>query len=399
MGTVISNPVIEQIVASIEIPDSAYETAESRYRDLGSWLGRHGSNCFAFSPHVSPQGSFRLGTVTRPLDEGSPYDLDLGCNLERGISKNVHTQEQLKNLVGLDVESYRIARSIQERKEEKHRCWRLWYADHLSFHIDIVPCIPEELHRRKFIEAAMVQAGSVEELAHLVADLTVNITDNRHPKYRTVAGDWKVSNPEGYARWFESRMKLATALLEHRRLEMKAAKVEDLPAFRWKTPLQRCIQVLKRHRDVMFAQNVDLKPISIVITTLAARAYTGEADLGEAVQTILTGMGALINPKAPRVPNPVNPAEDFADRWATPEGRTKKLEENFRAWLAQATVDFEVVRGSRDSAFVSEQAMRKFGSRLSTGDLRNTVVTPGRFASAPSKPHNIVTAPAKPWRG
>ena len=30
------------------------------------------------------------------------------------------------------------------------------------------------------------------------------------------------------------------------------ASVEDVPPYEWKTPLQRSIQILKRHRDVMF---------------------------------------------------------------------------------------------------------------------------------------------------
>src|SRR5216683_5519814 len=114
----------------------------------------------------------------------------------------------------------------------------------------------------------------------------------------------------------------------------------------------------------MFADNPDLKPISIIITTLAARAYRGEADLGEAMQRFLTDMGGLINPESPRVPNPVNPAEDFADKWATAEGRAKKLEENFRAWLDQAKADFEVIGSSGDATFISDQAMQKLGSRL-----------------------------------
>jgi hypothetical protein len=69
------NQIVEEIVATLEIPDSAYETAEKRYQDLGSWLGRPESHCSAFAPHIRPQGSFRLGTVNRPLDEDAAYDL------------------------------------------------------------------------------------------------------------------------------------------------------------------------------------------------------------------------------------------------------------------------------------------------------------------------------------
>src|SRR2546426_6676911 len=49
------------------------------------------------------------------------------------------SQQQLKELVGADLEEYRVARGIKEQVEEKHRCWRLKYADTLKFHLDAVP--------------------------------------------------------------------------------------------------------------------------------------------------------------------------------------------------------------------------------------------------------------------
>jgi hypothetical protein len=35
-----------------------------------------------------------------------------------------------------------------------------------------------------------------------------------------------------------------------------------------KTPLQQAVQILKRHRDMMFADDPEHKPISVIITTL-----------------------------------------------------------------------------------------------------------------------------------
>jgi hypothetical protein len=389
--------IVEAIATSIEIPDSAYEAAEARYKDIGSWFGRPESNCSQFDPHVSAQGSFRLGTVTLPLDGKGAYDLDLSCNLESGLTKQSSTQEQLKALVGFDVESYRIARGVREPREEKHRCWRLIYADELSFHMDIVPCIPEETIARRTIEEAMLKAGSDLLLAQQVANLTVSITDDRHRHYRQISPDWKVSNPEGYARWFESRMKLATALLEKRLVETRFATIDDLPAFRWKTSLQQCVQLLKRHRDLMFQKNPDAQPISIIITTLAARAYRGEADLGDAMERILAGMGGFVNPTAPRVPNPVNPAEDFADKWSTEEGRKKRLEENFNAWLTKAQADFNMIAHSTDSQFISEQALQKLGSRLNPSVLQEKLVFSVPTVAFSPKAHTIHEAPARPW--
>ncbi len=392
------NRIIEAIMETIEIPDSAYDTAEARYKDIGNWFGRQDSNCGRFEPHILPQGSFRLGTVNRPLDENTAYDLDLSCKLENGITKQTFTQEQLKVLVGVDVESYRNARGISEPTREKHRCWRLIYADQLSFHMDIVPCIPEETTARKTVEEAMLKAGADRILSQRVANLAVSITDNRHPSYRQISPIWKLSNPEGYAQWFETRMKLAAGLLEKRAADARLAQIDELPVFRWKTPLQRCVQLLKRHRDLMFQTNSDVHPISIIITTLAARAYRGESDLGDAMEQILGQMGQLVHPDNPRVPNPVNPAEDFADKWYTEEGKKKRLEENFRAWLAQAQVDFTTIMSSRDSGFIAEQVQKKFGTRLSPKLLGEQVVYSAPAVIASPKAHIIQEVPARPWK-
>jgi hypothetical protein len=76
---------LEALAEVIEIPDSAYKRAESRYNDLGEWFGRDDSSCVAFGPEVFPQGSFLLGTVTRPTSDDGDYDLDLAIKLTEGI--------------------------------------------------------------------------------------------------------------------------------------------------------------------------------------------------------------------------------------------------------------------------------------------------------------------------
>jgi hypothetical protein len=389
--------IIAAIHETIEIPDSAYETAEKRYKDVADWFGSGTARCKNYEPHITPQGSFRIGTVIRPLTDEEEYDLDLSCQLERGYSKTQHSQFELKTLVGQDLEDYRVARRIEQAQEEKNRCWRLRYKDQLKFHMDVVPCLPESAERRLVIREAMVRFGAHEALAKAVADLSVNITDCTLPNYRVIATDWPVSNPEGYARWFESRMKLAPTLLERRAFEARAATIDDLPTYQWKTPLQRSIQLLKRHRDVMFVANPDAKPISIIITTLAARAYRGESELAATMTGILAGMENLVQPAQPRVPNPVNPVEDFADKWDTTDGRRLLLERHFRLWVAQAKADVAKLVASSDPKFIAEQAMARFQAPLDQDELRRKFGI--GFPSVVIPPKTVpITEPARPWR-
>ncbi|OGP54659.1 MAG: hypothetical protein A2162_04050 [Deltaproteobacteria bacterium RBG_13_52_11b] len=364
------NRIIEEIAGAIDIPDSAYEKAQARYKDLGGWFGRKEARCYAFGPHICSQGSFRLGTVIRPVDEDGEYDLDMGCRLNIGIAKSTHTQQRLKELVGADLEDYRIARGINDKQEEKHRCWRLKYADILKFHLDIVPSIPETPANRRLIQEAMIRTGASAGLAVLVANLTGAITDNRMWNYRIIDDGWRLSNSEGFARWFESRIRLEKALMERLALQARAAKLDELPAYKWKSPLQRCVQLLKRHRDIMFADDPEGRPASIIITTLSAMAYMGEAEIADALERILSGTESLINPYSPRVPNPVNPDEDFADRWTDQALGNKNLEANFWSWLRQAKLDFETVGKQRNPELIVEAARAKLGVSLNADDLK-----------------------------
>ena len=395
MSDEISNKALEKLVESLEVPQSSYETAEKRYRDLGLWLhDQTKAKSASFDPEVSPQGSFRLGTAIKPWKR-EDYDLDIVCNLRSGISPLSHSQKALKQLIGDDLETYRKERNIEERLKEQKRCWRLNYKDSIGFHMDILPGVPHREQVRQTLLERMVRAGVSEALANDVSRLALAITDNTLPNYSVISPEWNVSNPEGYARWFEARMRLAGELLRKRALMEQVASVDKLPAYRWKTPLQQAVQILKRHRDVMFEKNPDGKPISVIITTLAARAYAGQTDLYTTFDSILSSMGRLIASTSPRVPNPVNPVEDFADKWATPEGRKLRLEQNFFMWLDQAKADFNHFADARDRVSIEEQASQKFGVTLSEKVIAGLL---GASEIAHAVPRvEVIERAAKPW--
>ena len=151
------------------------------------------------------------------------------------------------------------------------------------------------------------------------------------------------------------------------------AKVEDLPAYRWKTPLQRCVQLLKRHRDIFFYNDDDSKPASIIITTLSAMAYHGENEIGSALEAILFSMGKFINSTSPRVPNPVNPEEDFADRWSDSGSIHLNLEAKFRKWLRQAQTDFQSIWKAHKPEIIVDIVERKVGASLNIKIIGNII--------------------------
>lgn len=397
MSTEIRTEIINLLAESLDIPDSAYEAAAARYRDLGTWLhDTSKARSSQYSPKVSAQGSFRLGTVVKPI-QGEEYDLDLGCCLCVGLSKSSISQQELKELLGKDLDAYREERGIDEEVEAKHRCWRLHYQDHLKFHMDVVPSIPAANSTRQLLTESIIRAGTDQSIAPVVAVLAVSITDDRHPTYCEISNDWLVSNTEGYARWFEWRMQQAQQFLRSRAIMEKVSKIEELPTYKWRTPLQRTIQILKRHRDVMFKNNPESKPISAIITTLAARAYAGEPDVKVALENVLKNMGHLVSKSRPRVANPANPQEDFAERWGSEEGQRLRLEEHFWLWLKQAQTDFQIVTTSQDKEFIAEETGRRYGVKLDKRALDEILGAGVTAATTIPRLHQISNAP-RPWR-
>lgn len=386
--------ILEKIVDLLELPDSAYEKAKSRYEDLGKWFDRDDSLLKDNDVHIFPQGSFRLGTAIRPLDSEEEYDLDLACNARKGISKATYTQKQLKDIVGLELELYRKAKGIKAEKDEKRRCWRLEYQDSLSFHMDIVPCIPlDESITNLIYEDIHEKFVSDVNLARDISSKSLSITDTEKDNYKILDSDWNISNPEGYAIWFESKMKM-----NQRILLMEKAQVDKLPTFNQKTVLQRCIQLLKRHRDIMFKDNEDSKPISVIITTLSTHTYNGEADLASALKIILRDMDNFISNTIPRVSNPTRPEEDFADKWYLPSHKHLKLEENFKQWLMMARRDFSSIIGNADGNFDSVFVSEKMSIPLTEASKIGTtlgLVTSDIFTN---EFHIKKEETAKPWR-
>jgi len=342
---------LEDIAEAIQIPEGRYEEAANRYKSLKEWLTRDQSILKDYNPEVSLQGSFKLGTVVKPVCEEEEYDIDLVCTT--ALTKSRITQERLKMMLGAEITGYAQAHGMQ-RPEPKRRCWRVQYAQEAQFHLDALPAIPEAELRRLLLE--------VQGVGKELTSTAIAITDEEHPQYRNISDDWLTSNPEGYSRWFYGRMQ---AVFRARRMVLAEAigkREEDIPEYKVKTPLQSAIQILKRHRDMTHDGEKEDKPISIIITTLAAKAYAQETTISGALYSILSDMENHIENRGgvDWVPNPTNPQENFADKWQELPIRREK----FFEWLEQAKADFAELAGLTDKREIAEAMAPVLGHRL-----------------------------------
>ncbi len=373
---------LERLAEKLDISDTHHLAAERSYKSVGTWLSRPESAVAKYVPAIYSQGSFRLGTVIRPPTDEDCFDLDVVCEL--ACSKEMLTQKQLKEAVGKELELYTKQHGMQDIEPGQY-CWTLHYADSAQFQMDVLPAVPDAAHQRMLLEAQNLHAQWIES--------AIGLTYTKHPQYAVICRDWPPSNPRGYAAWFRSRMQ--QAFVARRRAMALAegkADIEKIPEYRVKTPLQSVVQILKRHRDGTFADRPDVKPASIILTTLAAHAYGQEETLVGALFNILSRMDRYIETRNGRawISNPSDPRENFADRW----GMEPALKDAFDEWLATARADFTAAASLIDDDAISEQLAERMGralvekaaaSQAAGAALTRRSTALGRIIAAPHK--------------
>lgn len=321
------NELLYAIVESLDITKTQFNNLQRSYNDVGTFL-KEDDVLKLYHPIVSPQGSLRLGTIIQPVFEDDDLDVDLVFRL---TSKNPSwTQFLLKYAVGNRLKSSNRYSPMLDK--EGHRCWTLKYRDNADspkerYHMDILPCVADSEYESRLqrMMANVYQHDQIDKLS-------IRITDNNAEGYYTETDidKWLKSNPDGYALWFANRCKLNS------QISMRSLN-DIIPIGRQsnKTILQRIVQLLKRHRDYMFRDDKDNKPISIIITTLAARAYRGENNLLEGFCNVVNSMTLVKKGDLYWVENPVNPDENFADKWK----KYPQRQVNFIKWLQKIKSD------------------------------------------------------------
>jgi len=347
------NRIFGELAKSLDITEEQHKAAVVSYEFVGQWLADPTSPLHPYEPQIVPQGSFMLGTMIKTVHEDDELDIDLVCQLN-GKSVN-WSQFDLKQKIGDRIKDHGTLKRLLD--EEGRRCWTLSYAESAKFHLDILPAIVSE-NFKILLEKSM----SARDISSAV-ELAIRITDKETSNYyrETNPKLWLKSNPFGYGAWFKE-----CATLEFNKGIVLRETVRPVPVYeKNKLPLQVVVQILKRHRDLMFNGNDD-KPISIIITTLAARAYQKQTSITNALIDVVNRMPSFIeeryDPASMKyikwISNPINPEENFADKW--PSNPNKQA--NFYKWLHAIKADIENAIEQRGLYRIQESLSKSFGS-------------------------------------
>ena len=348
--------ILELICQELEISENRYQEAKNRYETISGWLADSDDYRLMFSK-IYPQGSFRHGTTVKPIGR-EEFDVDLVCHLR--IVNGDSTPREINKLVG---DRLRENGTYEKMMEPLNRGWRITYAN--EFHLDITPSIKNP---------------GCQNGGELVPDRKLQ--------------DWKPSNPDGYAKWFEDHAALSPLLIKE-----YAAKAEILPLpvqSRFKGVLKRAVQIFKHHRDLYFKdKDSKIKPISIIITTLAAKAYKycvqnrrydSDLDLLMDVLQMTKDFVEIHNVNGSFfyvVPNETTAGENFAEKWNEDRRRAAAFYEwhgnamtTLTSVLSQAGNGMDVIAGKLSESFgtdVVRKSVNRYTQQIDAARSNSTL--------------------------
>ena len=276
--------MLRRIAKELEISKTEFDKAVQSYGAVGTYLD---NNIPEYDIRVVPQGSFSLGTVIKPITDKDEYDIDLVAIIENQFS----SARELKNIVG---DALKASDRYSDKLKEGKRCWTIEYADSSQYHMDILPTMKSSTY------------SSNKKLI-----MTHKESENSDYEFRT-------TNPEAYYEWFTKKMEKEKKKLTEEYAIRNKVEIVDVPEYEVKTTLQIAIEILKRYRDIKFQHNPEIKPISIIITTLMAEIYTGEENVYELIEKFSRDYTKYLEKDEKGnivIKNPVNSDENFADKW------------------------------------------------------------------------------------
>lgn len=273
-----------KIATEIEISETQAEKAKESYEAVGNYLN---NNIKQYDVRIFPQGSFMLGTVIKPISDKDEYDIDLVATIDNKFT----SAKDLKNIVG-DV--LKTSDRYSEKVEEGKRCWTIQYSESANYHMDILPTMKSDTY---FQNKKLIMTHKEDENSDY---------------------EFRQTNPEAYYDWFVKRMEEEKKKLTEEYAIRNKIEIVEVPEYKIKTTLQIAIEILKRYRDIKFKDTPDIKPISIIVTTLMARIYTGKENVYELIEKFFKEYVLYLEKDENGnvlIQNPVNENENFADKW------------------------------------------------------------------------------------
>lgn len=317
--------LLNSVLEHIAIDEENIKEAEKKYQEIAKHLQNH---LDTISPEIKTQGSARIKTIITGIGN-SNFDID-------SFSRSTC----IKGLEEYPMEFFDkysdTLRIKYPTAENKNRCIKI-PMNGLPFYIELTPIV---------------------ELDHGLLYVVDRETQS-----------WKRSDPDKYADWFEACCR--SSMIRHALTD----SVEPIPDQHIDKAdiLRKAVRLLKRHRDYFYYKNKNLapadKPISCIITTLAAMAYVGLQEIYlyggqvnevERLLNVIRLMPKLIEKSGSSwvVQNPTIEGENFAEKW----NKHPERKDAFFNWIDQLEKDIvKILESANDERLLKKSIADAFG--------------------------------------
>lgn len=357
----------------LSLTEPQYKLICDRYETLQGILNVS-TDPVLLDAHIFVQGSIGLQTTIKPASDatGEMATIDADAII---LLPNVGSATSEQVLMAIE-KRFRDASRVDAPIKRLRRGIRMIYADeNPGFHMDITP--------------ARACSGNTDIKGYGFLDVPDRVTG------------WKGSSPRTYSQWLEgiAQQQIKIAMDKSESVALAEATQDPMPhydKYASSNPLRVAIKLIKRNRDEWAIANKknDVRPISAILTTLAALAYQEvvlesqyqEIRAIDAIFKIVQKMPKfirIINGEF-KVLNPKDSRENFAEKWNRPQGEGHSYARAFFDWYSAACNAFSLGFIQADNPKQLEDALSiQFGIPVSrTQEWINTTprnwTLPGR---------------------
>lgn len=339
--------ILAEIAFSVQLPPSLHAKACQRYKAVREYL----ENTTAFQDqieHFYAQGSMAIDATISTRGTDDEYDIDIVAQL--GCRYRHMTPLAILQALAASLRDYPVQKVVQQT-----RCVTLFYADNM--HLDVTPAFRD-----------YGTADRQSAITHAKGPLPSN-DDCMVPM-----------NAYGHAEWYRARTPNEERVIEafkdrwfgdHRTSIRADAEVDEVPdqtQFVVKNMATVALQLLKRYRNVRYANHSGRIPPSVMLSFFAGVAALPNMKLSDMLVRICRWIigeieRASINRQKLHVVNPTYNADVFTDRW--PESLDQQNQ--FALYLQDLVGGIErAKRGEFDPVSLRDWLREMFGDRVVT---------------------------------
>lgn len=318
--------------------DRAYDSVTKWLEDDQSFWGHDDRSTLLY-----PYGSRELGTVVKPKSH-EEYDIDFAVQIDDECSN--YSREELRQ---------KLFDRLDEHGMYKGKLKLIRFGVRINYegqlHMDIMP-------------------------GCLVGNRRLKVPDCKKDV-------WAIRNLKGYSQWFKSKFVQDVSRLplyeayKLRGLIIEAkAETESLPRvvnYAAIQPIQKAVQLLKRHRNIYFENREDEATSSVILTTLAGDHYNGSTSIIETVDGILKSIlsEVAVCRASGRKLRVVNPADRYlmqheqevlSSKWEEPGGG--KLYNFFQDFIRDMNVEWTKLQLANTKSQKIEILKKLFGETI-----------------------------------